>query len=115
MKNFCLCFLVFCLAIQVKSQTTYNTIYKNYISHVKVNIAEIKNDFKPVLQNLEAPVPGGNSYRDFLLQQKLKINQMEVVPSTDLVVTNCQGEFLGIGSLIVTDNEHLLKSKIVYA
>lgn len=74
MKNFCLCFLVFCFAIQVKSQTTYNAIYYNYISHVKVNIAEIKNDFKPVLQNLEAPVPGGNSYREFLLQQKLKIN-----------------------------------------
>lgn len=36
----------------------------------KVNVAAIQQDFKPVLQHIEAPMPGGDSYREFLLQQK---------------------------------------------
>jgi len=57
----------------VLNAQTYQSSFRNYNHVVKMNVSEITVDFKPVLQNTEAPVPGGNSYASFLLEQKQKI------------------------------------------
>jgi len=68
------CFLVvITLLVNIQvifSQSTYSSFEKTFNANAKINVANLIVDFKPVLQNLEAPVPGGNSYRDFLLRQK---------------------------------------------
>jgi tRNA pseudouridine55 synthase len=67
------------------------------------------------LEHLETITLTPELVQNWYQGQKLSMNNTDIAPESDLVVTNCEGEFLGIGSLIVTDNEHLLKSKIVYA
>ena len=54
----------------VYSQSSYNSVKKNIPASATINVSSITVDYKPVLQNMEAPVPGGSSYREFLLQQK---------------------------------------------
>lgn len=44
----------------------YQTHDYTYKSIAKVNLKNLKIDFMPSLQNLEAPIPGGSSYHDFL-------------------------------------------------
>lgn len=67
------------------------------------------------LQHLETITLTPELVQNWYQGQKLSMNNTDIAPESDLVVINCEGEFLGIGSLIVKDNEHLLKSKIVYA
>jgi tRNA pseudouridine55 synthase len=67
------------------------------------------------LEHLETITLTPELVQNWYRGQKLKIDHTQMTTESDLVVTSCEGEFLGIGSLIVTDNEHLLKSKIVYA
>jgi hypothetical protein len=64
------CFMAIC-SLSVHAQSS--SIIRKYNSGVKINLNEITVDFKPVLQNMEAPVPGGSSYASFLLEQKQKL------------------------------------------
>jgi hypothetical protein len=69
-------FLFFIILIAVTFVSNAQSFHHSYHSSgrgVKINLQNITVDFKPVLQNMEAPVPGGNSYASFLLQQKQKI------------------------------------------
>lgn len=73
MKVIVLSGFVFLQIISVFAQGSYKTSTKNIPASAKINLANVATDFKPVLQHKEAPVPGGNSYREFLLQQKQQL------------------------------------------
>ncbi len=74
------CFLVVITLLAniqvIFSQGTYSSFEKTFNANARINVANLRIDFKPVLQNLEAPVPGGNSYRDFLLRQKQSLQPL---------------------------------------
>lgn len=46
---------------------------KSSVAPVKVNVRNIQQVWAPQILNIEAPVPGGNSYRDFLEEIKSQI------------------------------------------
>lgn len=73
MRVFFLSALILLQSVWLIAQTTFNVTAKDISVSSKINVAHIKADFKPVLLNIEAPVPGGNSYREFLLQQKQQL------------------------------------------
>lgn len=62
----------------VFAQGTYLSSQKNIPVAATITAEKIIADYKPVLQNMEAPVPGGNSYREFLLQQKQLIQPKNI-------------------------------------
>ncbi len=73
MKAFVLVALFLWQSVWLFAQTTFNATAKEIPVASKIKVATIQADFKPVLLNVEAPVPGGNSYREFLLQQKQQL------------------------------------------
>lgn len=46
---------------------------KKYPLGASINASQLNTDYRPVLQNLEAPYPGGTSYRDILEAKKAAI------------------------------------------
>lgn len=61
--------------IALAAQTTYN---KHTITSEKVQVINPKesvNDFQAELYNLEKPSPDGDSYRSFLMRQKIKVRE----------------------------------------
>ncbi len=72
-KLICLLSVIFCCATIHVSAQQYNTASFSYSATAKLNVANINTDWKPVLQNMEAPLPGGDNYRSFLLQQKAQL------------------------------------------
>ncbi|WP_417610813.1 T9SS type A sorting domain-containing protein [Owenweeksia hongkongensis] len=69
-------FLFFCLALNLLGQTPNSrksyTITKSHTFVPK----EAKPDFNAQLKNIEAPSPDGDSYRSFLMRQKIKSREM---------------------------------------
>ena len=74
MKHLLLAILV-SSSIALAAQTTYK---KHTITSEKVQIIDPKesvNDFQAQLINLEHPTPDGDSYRSFLMRQKIKVRE----------------------------------------
>jgi hypothetical protein len=76
---------------------SYQSSFHNCNSLAKVNLANITVDFKPVLQNIEAPVPGGNSYASFLLEQKQKIKTAPNAAKKTAAQSNAEDPFVLAG------------------
>jgi len=60
----------FALVLVVNGQTK-NT--KTYSRSAALNFSDVKEDWKTRVQSFEAPSPGGDSYRSFLLRKKAEI------------------------------------------
>jgi hypothetical protein len=58
---------------QLNAQAEYNTQVYKIQKKATVNVQDIKEDLNPIIENLEAPAPGGNSYRAYLQEVKLKM------------------------------------------
>ncbi len=72
MKSTFFFLFIFFISIVGNSQSTA-TKTKVVIKGVsKIDPKAPATSFAPLLQNLEAPTPGGNSYKDFINQQKIK-------------------------------------------
>jgi len=74
MKKSILIFLSVCVAAQVMGQQ----VQKTYIKASKTGVFSPRlavADFNARIQSLEAPSPGGNSYKSFLMRQKIELRQ----------------------------------------
>lgn len=77
--SFKLLFLGSVLGLTVQAQVTTTQIKSSAVSHVYPT--QSPTEYAPRLTNLEAPVPGGDGYRDFLASQKIKSAQQ--FPATE--------------------------------
>lgn len=62
--------LSFCSHITV-AQTTYNKTLFSVLKKTTVYPTQIKTDLNPIITNLEAPLPEGNSAKAYLMRQKI--------------------------------------------
>ncbi len=78
-------FLVIILSICVSTitaQTTYNKKEVNIKRSHTFDPRQVKDDFNALLINLEAPSPDGDSYRSFLMRQKIESRKQFPLKST---------------------------------
>lgn len=61
----------FVLGLYSQTRVSYNKLTKIINKKEVVSPAKVKNDFFVTLNNLESPSPSGDSYRSFLLRQKM--------------------------------------------
>jgi hypothetical protein len=69
---------------------SFRNAYHTTDRAIKINPIFITSDFSPVLQNLEAPVPGGKTYASFLLQQKQNLKPLSVGSKKKSVQQNAE-------------------------
>ncbi len=73
MKNLILLFTLFTIPFLINAQeTTFKKRKVKGLTAVKVNASALKNNFNASIQQITAPPPSGNSYRDKLAIQKKK-------------------------------------------